>query len=102
MTIIEIIATLSNLFCAVVLALQHRRHQKYRESIHALLQDGGRVYNEPALIVDEMLRMSAYLKMREPTLQEFGHALAKQKSFRRAVTHEELHDIYIQTHGRSL
>ncbi|MGH8074258.1 MAG: hypothetical protein ACREO4_09310 [Lysobacter sp.] len=101
MTFVEIaIAILSNVALSVVILLQHRRHMKYRDAIHALLQDGGHADGEAEMIVDEMLRMVSHLKMKPPTLQEFGHGLVKQKAFRRAVAHAELHDLYIQTHGR--
>lgn len=102
MTLWEFIALLGNVLVAALMYRQHKRHQKYREAIHALLADEGHVDGEPEAIVDEMLRMMSHLKMREPTLQEFGHALTRQKSFRRAVAHAELHDIYIENQGRAL
>lgn len=102
MTLWEFIALLGNALVAVLMYRQHKRHQKYREEVHALLADGGHVEGEPEAIVDEMLRMMSHLKMREPTLQEFGHALVRQKSFRRAVAHAELHDIYLETQGRTM
>lgn len=102
MTLWELIALLSNLLVGVAMLRQHRRHMKYREAIHALLQDEGHVEGEAEAIIDEMLRMSAHLKLPAPTPQTFAYALVKQKAFRRAVAHAELHDIYLETHGRSL
>lgn len=102
MTMWELIALLSNVLVGIAMLRQHRRHQKYREAIHALLQDEGHVDGEAEAIIDEMLRMSIHLKLPAPTPQEFAHALVKQKAFRRAVAHAELHDIYIETHGRPL
>lgn len=97
---IELLALLSNLFLAAMLLFQHRRMLKYRDRIHALLADDGHVDGEPEIIVDEMLRMMVHLKMREPTLQEFGYSLARQKAFRKAVAHAELYNIYVETQGR--
>lgn len=102
MTNIEIAITfLSNAILVAAMLRQRIRHRRYREAVHALLQDEGHVEGEAEMIVDELLRMSAHLKMQEPTLQQFGHALAKQKSFRRAVAHAELYDLYIETNGRT-
>ena len=37
-----------------------------------------------------------------PSARDFAHALVQQEAFRKAVAHEALHDIYIETHGRTL
>lgn len=100
MTTVELLAIVSNAILMIELVRVRRRHAKYREAIHAMLQDEGHVEGEPELIVNEMLRMSVALGMKEPTLQEFAHGLVKQKAFRRAVAHEELHNVYVETHGR--
>ena len=50
----------------------------------------------------EALRMTAHLGMKEPTARDFAHALVQQPAFRKAIAHEMLHDIYIETHGRAL
>lgn len=102
MTTIEIIATLSNLLCAVLMGAQRYRHRKYREAIHALLADEGYAEGEAAAYIEETLRMTAALKMPEPKARDFAHGLLGQEGFRKAVAHEALHDIYIQTNGRAL
>lgn len=91
-----------NVVAGIAMVRQHRRHRKYREAVHALLGDEGYAEGEAAAIIDEALRMTAHLKMKEPNAREFAHALIQQESFRKAVAHEALHDIYIQTHGRSV
>lgn len=102
MTLLDAIAIGSNLAAAYMLFAQHRRHAKYREAVHALLADEGYAEGEAAAFIDETLRMTAHLKMPEPNARDFAHALIRQNSFRKAVAHEALHDIYIQTHGRAL
>ena len=102
MTFIEAIYLGSNIAALLMLIAQHRRHAKYRESIHALLADEGYAEGEPQAIIDEALRMTAHLGMKEPTARDFAHALVRQPAFRKAVAHEMLHDIYIETHGRAL
>ena len=102
MTFIEAIYLGSNIAALLMLIAQHRRHAKYRESIHALLADEGYAEGEPQAIIDEALRMTAHLGMKEPSARDFAHALVQQEAFRKAVAHEMLHDIYIQTHGRAL
>lgn len=97
----EAITVLSNVACCVVLVQQHRRHKAYREKIHALLTDDGHVEDEPAIIIDEALRVTANMKLPEPSARDFAHALSKQENFRKAVAHELLHDVYVRTQGRS-
>ena len=102
MTFIEAIYLGSNIAALLMLIAQHRRHAKYRESIHALLADEGYAEGEAAAYIEETLRMTAALKMPEPKARDFAHALLAQPTFRKAVAHEALHDIYIETHGRML
>ena len=102
MTFWEAIAIGSNIAAIYMLIAQHRRHAKYREAIHALLSDDGYAEGEAQAIIDEALRMTAHLGMPEPTARDFAHALAQQPAFRKAIAHEMLHDIYIETHGRTL
>lgn len=96
----ETFALASNVVCGIVLYLQHVRHRKYRERIHALLGDEGRVEDEAEQIIEETLRLTAHLKMPEPSARDFAHGLVKQASFRKAVAHEALHDVYVETQGR--
>lgn len=91
-----------NAIAGIAMLRQRSRHAKYREAIHALLADDGYAEGEPQAIIDEMLRMMAQLGMKEPTARDFAHSLVRQPAFRRAVAHEMLHDIYIETHGRKL
>lgn len=91
-----------NLIAGVAMVRQRRRHAKYRESIHALLADEGYAEGEAAAIIEEALRMTAHLKMPEPSARDFAHALLAQPHFRKAVAHEALHDVYVETHGRAL
>ncbi len=91
-----------NVIAGIAMLRQRARHAKYREAIHALLADEGYAEGEPQAIVDEALRMTAHFKMPMPNARDFAHALIQQESFRKAVAHEALHDIYIQTHGRQL
>lgn len=93
---------LPNAVAFAMMYVQRKRHEKYRAAIHALLADEGYAPGEAGAIVDELLRASAALGLKEPTLQEFGHALVRQQSFRRAIAHEELHAIYVETCGRSV
>lgn len=93
---------LPNAVAAIMMILQRRRHARYREAVHALLADEGHLEGEAEAIIDELLRASAELKMREPTLREFAYGLVRQKSFRAAIAHQELHAIYVETHGRAL
>lgn len=102
MTFWDALAIGSNLAAIYMLIAQHLRHKKYREAMHALLGDDGYAEGEATAIVEEALRMTAHLKMPEPKARDFAHALIRQESFRKAVAHEALHDIYIQTHGRAL
>ncbi len=90
-----------NLIAGIAMFVQRRRHLRYREAVHAFLGDQGYVEGEAEMIVDEMLRASISLKLPEPTAQQFAYSLLKQKSFRRAVVHAELHNIYIETNGRA-
>ena len=62
----------------------------------------GYAEGEAQAIIEEALRMTAHLGMNEPTARDFAHALVQQPAFRKAVAHEMLHDIYIETHGRAL
>lgn len=96
----EILVVLSNVACAAVLYRQHMRHTKYREEIHALLADEGRAEGEAAAIIEETLRLTAHLKLPEPSARDFAHALIQQGSFRKAVAHDALHDVYVETQGR--
>lgn len=91
-----------NLIAGIAMLRQRARHAKYREAIHALLSDDGYAEGEAQAIIDEALRMTAHLGMPEPTARDFAHALAQQPAFRKAIAHEMLHDIYIETHGRTL
>ena len=102
MTFIEAIYLGSNIAALLMLIAQHRRHAKYRESMHALPADEGYVEGEAAAIIEETLRMTAHLKMPEPSARDFAHALLAQPHFRKAVAHEALHDVYVETHGRAL
>ena len=102
MTFLEAIYLGSNIAAMFMLIAQHRRHAKYREAIHALLADDGYAEGEAQAIIDEALRMTAHLGMKEPTARDFAHALVQQPAFRKAIAHEMLHDIYIETHGRAL
>lgn len=97
---IELLALLSNLFLAAMLLFQHRRMLKYRDRIHALLADDGHVEGEPQAIIDEVLRVTRHLGMQEPTARDFAHALVQQASFRKAIAHAELYNIYVETQGR--
>ncbi len=94
------ILLLSNVVVAGAMIAQHIRHKRYRESIHALLADSGRVEGEPALFIDETLRVTAKMGLPEPKARDFAHALLAQPAFRKAVAHEALHDTYVETHGR--
>ena len=91
-----------NLIAGIAMLRQRARHAKYREAIHALLADDGYAEGEAQAIIDEALRMTAHLGMKEPTVRDFAHALVQQPAFRKAIAHEMLHDIYIETHGRTL
>ena len=102
MTFWDALAVGSNLAAVYMLIAQHIRHRNYHEKVHALLADEGFAEGEAAAIIEEALRMTAHLKMPEPKARDFAHALIRQESFRKAVAHEALHDIYIQTHGRAL
>ena len=102
MTFWEAIAIGSNIAAIYMLIAQHRRHAKYREKVHALLGDDGYAEGEAAAIIEETLRMTAHLNMPEPKARDFAHGMLAQPSFRKAVAHEALHDIYIETHGRSV
>jgi hypothetical protein len=93
---------LPNLLAAALMWRQHKKHIAYKDKIHALLGDGGFVEGEPATIIDEALRVTANLKMPEPNARDFAHALIRQECFRKAIAHEELHRIYVETHGVSL
>lgn len=102
MTLFDAIMIGGQLAAIITVLLQHRRHVKYRESIHALLADEGYSEGEAAAIIEEALRMTARLKMPEPNARDFAHALIAQPHFRKAVAHEALHDVYVETHGRAL
>ena len=91
-----------NLIAGIAMLRQRARHAKYREAVHALLSDDGYAEGEAQAIIDEALRMTAHLGMPEPTARDFAHALAQQPAFRKAIAHEVLHDIYNETHGRTL
>lgn len=91
-----------NVIAGIAMLRQRARHAAYREAIHALLADEGYAEGEPQAIIDEALRMTAHLGIKEPSARDFAHALVQQEAFRKAVAHEMLHDIYIQTHGRSV
>lgn len=91
-----------NVIAGIAMLRQRARHAKYREAIHALLADDGYAEGEAQAIIDEALRMTAHLGMKEPTARDFAHALVRQPAFRKAIAHEMLHDIYIETHGRAL
>lgn len=102
MTFWDAVAIGSNIAAIYMLIAQHIRQRNYREKIHALLADEGYVEGEAAAFIDETLRMTAHLKMPEPKARDFAHALLRQDGFRKAVAHEALHDVYVQTHGRAL
>ena len=102
MTFWDALAVGSNLAAVYMLIAQHIRHRNYREKVHALLADEGFAEGEAAAIIEEALRMTAHLKMPEPKARDFAHGLLAQPTFRKAVAHEALHDIYIETHGRML
>ena len=89
-----------NLIACISMLCQRRRHRKYVEAIHALLADEGYVEGEAAAYIDETIRMTAALNMPEPKARDFAHALLKQESFRKAVAHEALYEVYVKTHGR--
>ena len=91
-----------NVIAGIAMLRQRARHAKYREAIHALLADDGYAEGEAQAIIDEALRMTAHLGMKEPTARDFAHALLAQPHFRKAVAHEALHDVYVETHGRAL
>ena len=91
-----------NVIAGIAMLRQRARHAKYREAIHALLADDGYAEGEAQAIIEETLRMTAHLNMPEPKARDFAHGMLAQPSFRKAVAHEALHDIYIETHGRSV
>jgi hypothetical protein len=101
-TTTEYIAFGSNILCAILMGLQQYRHHRYREKVHAMLSDDGFAEGEVQMFIDETLRATAALELPEPSARDFAHALVKQEAFRKAVVHEVLHDIYIETHGRTL
>lgn len=102
MTLFDAIMIGSQLAAIITVLLQHRRHAKYREAVHALLADEGYAEGEAAAYIEETLRMTANLKLPEPKARDFAHGLLAQEGFRKAVAHEALHDIYVQTHGKAL
>ena len=91
---------LSNLTLFAALVAEKHRNRKYREAIHGLLADEGYVEGEPQAYIDETLRMTAHIGSPEPSAHDFAHALVGQKGFRKAIAHEELHRVYLETYGR--
>lgn len=102
MTLTQVILTnvASLIVCGVSMYAQHLRHKRYRAAIHALLGDEGYVPGEVQSMVDEMMRTYKALRIDVPAPNVFVHHLMQQPSFRKAVAHEELHRIYLETHGR--
>lgn len=90
----------AQLALTIAYAREVQRNRKYREKIHALLADEGHVDGEAEAYIDETLRMTAHLKMPEPNARDFAHGLIRQKGFRRAVAHAELHEVYVEAYGR--
>lgn len=90
----------SNALLFAALVAEKRRNRKYREAVHALLADDGYVEGEPQAYINETLRMTAHIGNPEPSAHDFAHALVQQKGFRKAIAHEELHDVYVETYGR--
>lgn len=91
--------TLSNAIAVFFMWRQRKKHVEYKERVHALLADEGFAEGEPGAIIDEALRVTANLGMPEPNARDFAHALIRQDCFRRAVAHETLHRIYVETYG---
>lgn len=93
---------LSNLTLFAALVAEKHRNRKYREGIHSLLTDGGYVEGEPQAYIDETLRMTAHIGNPEPSARDFAHALVKQRGFRKAIAHEELHQTYVDSYGKGI
>jgi len=87
------------LLVSALMLLQHRKHAAFKERVHAYIRDDGFVEGEAGLIIDEAIRVSAALKMDPPDARTFAHSLIRQECFRRAIAHEELHRIYVETYG---
>lgn len=93
-----IATTVFNIALAVLLGVQRARHRKYREAVHALIDEDGYAEGESQALIEEFVKSRKFVGVdTSKEAIEFAEWINSRPMYRNAVAHEVLHGIYLAT-----